>query len=165
MQAAIGCAQLDKLPGLIEARRRNWATMHRGLSRHAAHLILPEATAQSEPSWFGFVITVREGAPFSRNDLTGYLESHRVETRNLFGGNLLRHPSFEHIAYMLETFDAFFSSYLRRAMALTRNIRMIVAPSGYNENTQMLAPPPRLFASGSARLKEVPWYWLSMAPT
>ena len=93
MQAAVGVAQMQKLPGFIEARQRNWATLHEGLRRFGEHLILPEATPHSEPSWFGYLISVRPDAPFSRNELTAHLESRQIATRLLFGGNLLRQPA------------------------------------------------------------------------
>ena len=93
MQAAVGLTQMDKLPRFIDARRRNWALLQEGLERHAEHLLLPRATTHSEPSWFGYLISVRPSAPFTRNELTGYLEAHNVATRLLFGGNLLRQPA------------------------------------------------------------------------
>ena len=94
IQAAIGCAQLKKLPEFIAARRRNWAKLHEMLAPYADRLILPETPEDSEPSYFGFVITVREDAGFSRNKLTAHLESAKIETRNLFCGNLTRHPAY-----------------------------------------------------------------------
>ena len=94
MQAAIGCAQLAKLEGFIEARRRNHAALREALEPYEERLLLPTCPAPADPSWFCFVVTVREGAGFSRNELTGFLEANRVETRNLFSGNLLRHPAF-----------------------------------------------------------------------
>ena len=97
MQAAIGCAQLKKLDKFIARRKANFALLHKLLKPFADKLILPEATPHSDPSWFAFVISVREGQNFSRNDLTKHLEAHRIETRNLFSGNLLRHPAFENI--------------------------------------------------------------------
>ena len=99
MQAAIGCAQLTKLPGFVEARKRHWRVLSDGLAQYADRLILPEATPGSDPSWFGFVITVRDDAGFTRNDLTAHLEHCRIETRNLFAGNLLRHPAFMDIEH------------------------------------------------------------------
>lgn len=94
MQAAIGCAQLAKLDGFVAARRHNFDRLHAALSRYEDRLLLPRPTPHSEPSWFGFVITVREQAGFSRADLVQFLEANRVETRPLFAGNLLRHPAF-----------------------------------------------------------------------
>ena len=94
MQAAIGCAQLEKLDRIVEARRKNWATLHEGL-KDLPQLMMPEPEPNSNPSWFGFLIAVRPEAGFSRNDLTEYLESRKIQTRNLFAGNLLRHPAFD----------------------------------------------------------------------
>lgn len=94
MQAAIGCAQLDKLDGIVEARRRNFRRLRDGLEG-TPWLILPQPQRHSDPSWFGFLITVEPGAPFTRNQLAEYLEAHRIQTRNLFAGNLLRHPAFD----------------------------------------------------------------------
>lgn len=99
LQAAIGCAQFKKLPGFIEARKRNWKALRDGLTPFEESLILPEPTTGSDPSWFGFVLSVRQGAGFRREDLTAHLESHKVETRVLFGGNLLRHPAFMNIEH------------------------------------------------------------------
>ena len=97
MQAAIGCAQLTRLDGFVAARKRNHARLLEALKLHEDRLILPAAPPHTDPSWFCFVITVREDAGFTRNELTGFLEANRVETRNLFSGNLLRHPAFENI--------------------------------------------------------------------
>jgi CDP-6-deoxy-D-xylo-4-hexulose-3-dehydrase len=92
MQAAVGVAQLDRLPAFVDARRRNFRRLRDGLEDLGEFLILPEATKGSDPSWFGFLITVREDAPFSRNDLTRPLNQQGVATRNLFAGNLVRQP-------------------------------------------------------------------------
>jgi CDP-4-dehydro-6-deoxyglucose reductase, E1 len=94
MQAAIGCAQLDKLPSFMEARRRNWRLLREGLNELSDRFILPEATPKSDPSWFGFLLTVRETAGFTRDQMVGHLESFGIQTRMLFAGNLLRHPCF-----------------------------------------------------------------------
>jgi CDP-6-deoxy-D-xylo-4-hexulose-3-dehydrase len=99
MQAAIGCAQLAKLDGFTAQRRANFDRLMDVLQPYEDRLILPAATAHSAPSWFGFVVTVRPDAGFSRSDLVGFLEAHRVETRNLFAGNLLRHPAFQSIPH------------------------------------------------------------------
>lgn len=95
MQASIGCAQLDKLPAFIAARKNNWEILCKGLADLSEQLILPMATPNSEPSWFGFVITVKENAGFSRNDIVNYLEDQGIQTRMLFAGNLLKHPCFD----------------------------------------------------------------------
>jgi CDP-4-dehydro-6-deoxyglucose reductase, E1 len=94
MQAAVGVAQLAKLDGFVEKRKANFTTIYAGLKRYEDRLILPEATPGSDPSWFGFLISVRPGAGFTRNELTGYLEQNGVETRNLFSGNLTRQPAY-----------------------------------------------------------------------
>lgn len=94
MQAAIGCAQLDKLDRIVEARRNNFRKLHKALEG-VKGLILPQAQRNSNPSWFGFLISVKEDAGFTRNELSQYLESKRIQTRNLFAGNLLKHPAFD----------------------------------------------------------------------
>lgn len=94
MQAAIGYAQLDKLDNIVARRRENFAYLRNGLEG-VPGLILPEAQVNSNPSWFGFLITVKDDAGFTRNELTQYLEDHKIQTRNLFAGNLLKHPAFE----------------------------------------------------------------------
>lgn len=98
MQAAVGVAQLDKLPRFVEKRRRNWNLLRDGLKQFEEHIILPRATEGSEPSWFGFVVTVREGAGFKRAQLVQHLERHRIATRHIFGGNLLRQPAYQTIS-------------------------------------------------------------------
>ena len=94
MQAAVGVSQLRKLPGFLEVRRRNFALLHEGLQDCRDVLILPEAEPNSEPSWFGFPIVVREGAPFTRDALVQHLESRRIATRLVFAGNLVRQPAY-----------------------------------------------------------------------
>jgi CDP-6-deoxy-D-xylo-4-hexulose-3-dehydrase len=94
MQAAIGCAQLDKLPGFIEKRKANFRVLYEGL-RGTNWLLLPDTIPGADPSWFGFLLTLRDGAPMSRNRLAEHLERANVQTRNLFAGNLTRHPCFD----------------------------------------------------------------------
>jgi CDP-6-deoxy-D-xylo-4-hexulose-3-dehydrase len=94
MQAAVGLSQLDKLEEFVAARRRNFARLHELLSDLEDRLVLPVATAGSDPSWFGFALTVRDGAPIDRNELVQGLEARGVATRLLFGGNLTRQPAF-----------------------------------------------------------------------
>lgn len=94
MQAAVGCAQLDKLDQIVAARRANYQMLYDGL-KDVPGLILPVAEANSNPSWFGFLIAVKEDAGFTRNELTGYLEQNKIQTRNLFAGNLIKHPCFD----------------------------------------------------------------------
>lgn len=99
MQAAIGVAQLEKLDGFVAARRRNFNHLFAGLSRFQDIFVLPSATPQSEPSWFGFPLSVRPTAPFNRRELVQYLEKKRIGTRQLFGGNLLRQPAYQGRAF------------------------------------------------------------------
>jgi CDP-6-deoxy-D-xylo-4-hexulose-3-dehydrase len=94
MQAAVGIAQLAKLDTFVERRRQNFAYLRKALEPLADALILPEATPGSDPSWFGFPITVREGSGVSRNQVTAWLESRQIKTRLLFGGNLTRQPAY-----------------------------------------------------------------------
>jgi CDP-6-deoxy-D-xylo-4-hexulose-3-dehydrase len=95
MQAAVGVTQLDKLDGFIEARKGNFRRLKEGLASYTEHLVLPEPTPGSDPAWFGFPITVKETAPFTRETLTGFLESRKIATRLLFAGNILRQPYFK----------------------------------------------------------------------
>lgn len=95
MQAAIGCAQLDKLPRIIKSRRYNWQYLRDSLNDLSDVLVLPEAEPSSQPSWFGFLISVRTDAPFNREQLVKHLEQQNIQTRMLFAGNLLKHPCFD----------------------------------------------------------------------
>ena len=97
MQAAIGCEQLRKFPGFIEKRRHNWARLHAALEDLQDRLILPEPAEMSEPSWFGFIMTLREDSGLSRRDVVRAIEEKNVQTRMLFSGNILRHPAFDTI--------------------------------------------------------------------
>lgn len=90
MQAAIGLAQLEKLPGFVAARQDHFLTLEEYLQPYADQLILPQPCSNSQPSWFGYLITCREG--INRNRVTQYLEDHGIQTRTLFAGNILRHP-------------------------------------------------------------------------
>ena len=94
MQAAIGCAQLEKLDTIVASRCKNFETLRKGLNGTKG-LILPEPQVNSEPSWFGFLISVNDDAGFTRNDLSKHLESKKIQTRNLFAGNLVKHPAFD----------------------------------------------------------------------
>jgi CDP-6-deoxy-D-xylo-4-hexulose-3-dehydrase len=95
MQAAVGCAQLEKLPAFVERRRRNWQRLRDGLADVQDKLILPEPAPCATPSWFGFALTCRDGAPEARSKLTQLIESRGVQTRVLFAGNVLKHPCFD----------------------------------------------------------------------
>ena len=93
MQAAVGVAQLEKFPSFVERRKHNWARLRKNLESVQDKLILPEACQNSDPSWFGFLITCKEGV--SCYELTKYLESKKIQTRKLFAGNLVKHPCFD----------------------------------------------------------------------
>ena len=93
MQAAIGCAQLEKFPSFVEKRKANFARLYEGL-KDLPQLQLFSKYPESDPSWFGFLITLTEKAQFTRNDLAKYLEDKKIQTRNLFAGNILKHPCF-----------------------------------------------------------------------
>jgi CDP-4-dehydro-6-deoxyglucose reductase, E1 len=99
MQAAVGLAQLDKLPQFIEQRRQNFEFLYQQLQDLEDVLILPEATSGSEPSWFGFILSVRDTADFTRDELVQYLEKNLIATRLLFGGNLIRQPAYKDLNY------------------------------------------------------------------
>jgi len=99
MQAAVGVVQLQKLPGFIEARKNNFAALKAGLRDLEELFVLPEATANSDPSWFGFPLLVRPGAPFSRAEVIAFLEERKIASRALFGGNLTRQPAYQNVQY------------------------------------------------------------------
>jgi CDP-6-deoxy-D-xylo-4-hexulose-3-dehydrase len=101
MQAAIGCAQLQKLEQFIAKRKENFQKLTQILKPCEDRLILPRATENSDPSWFGYVVTVKDHVGFTRNDLTTFLETNRIETRNLFSGNLLCHPAYQNIPHRI----------------------------------------------------------------
>ena len=94
MQAAVGCAQLEKLPTFIEKRKENFQKLYDGL-KDIDEFILVEKQPESDPSWFGFMITLKDSVEFSRNDIVEFLEKNNIQTRNLFAGNITRHPLFE----------------------------------------------------------------------
>jgi CDP-6-deoxy-D-xylo-4-hexulose-3-dehydrase len=99
MQAAVGVAQLKKLPQFIESRKKNFQVLRDGLRHLEEFFILPEATEGSDPSWFGFPICVRPGAPFTRTEVVRFLEDRKIATRNLFAGNLVRQPAFRDVQH------------------------------------------------------------------
>jgi len=99
MQAAVGVAQLQKLPGFVEARKANFTALKEGLKDMQDVFILPEATEGSDPSWFGFPIAVRPESGFTRRQVVGHLEAAKISTRQLFGGNLLRQPAYQGIEH------------------------------------------------------------------
>jgi CDP-6-deoxy-D-xylo-4-hexulose-3-dehydrase len=93
-QAAIGAAQMDKLHAFGEQRKANFRKHHAILSKYPNYFILPEATEYADPSWFSFIVTLKDNLPFTRDELTAYLNGNLVETRNLFAGDLTRQPAF-----------------------------------------------------------------------
>ena len=95
MQAAIGVAQLEKFPSFVEKRRYNFNRLKNGLKDLQDKIILPEPCENSEPSWFGFLITCKNG--INRNNVVKYLENNGIQTRNLFAGNIIKHPCFNEI--------------------------------------------------------------------
>ena len=97
MQAAVGVEQLVKFPSFIERRKHNWARLKEALAPIKDKVILPEPAENSDPSWFGFLITVPEDSGKTRNEVTRYIEDHNIQTRLLFSGNLTRHPCFDQI--------------------------------------------------------------------
>jgi CDP-6-deoxy-D-xylo-4-hexulose-3-dehydrase len=98
-QAALGVSQLKKLPRFVEIRRENFGILYEGLKKLEEFFILPEATANAEPSWFGFPIAVRPEAPFTRNELIRHLDQAKIDTRLLFGGNMTRQPAYRDIPH------------------------------------------------------------------
>ena len=99
MQASIGCEQLKKLSGFIEKRRNNWSYLHKLLEPVSESLILPEACVNSDPSWFGFLISVKPECSVSRNQIIRFLEKNGVQTRLLFSGNFIKQPCFDELRH------------------------------------------------------------------
>lgn len=101
MQAAVGVAQMKKLGVFVERRKENFVEISNRLEKFTEYLILPKATSNSDPSWFGFPITVKENSKFTKNDLVNYLENKKIMTRQLFAGNMTRQPAFEEVDYKI----------------------------------------------------------------
>lgn len=95
LQAAIGVEQLKKLPDFVKRRRMNWEKLYHALELVQDKIILPEPAENSEPSWFGFVISLKKESNLDRNKITSYLEAHNIQTRLLFSGNITKHPAFD----------------------------------------------------------------------
>jgi CDP-4-dehydro-6-deoxyglucose reductase, E1 len=95
MQASVGVAQLDKLELFAQKRRANWQKLSEGVRDLEEFFILPKATPKSNPSWFGFLLSIRDDAPFNRDELIGFLEADNIQTRNLFAGNMIRQPAYQ----------------------------------------------------------------------
>lgn len=110
LQSCIGVAQLDKILRFEEIRKANWKRLREELDEYHKYFILPEALPNADPSWFGFHLTVKSNAPFTRREITQYLEEHKVGTRMLFGGNLLHQPAFKNIPH--KTFGTLLNSDL-----------------------------------------------------
>jgi CDP-6-deoxy-D-xylo-4-hexulose-3-dehydrase len=101
IQAAIGAAQIEKLPEFCKKRKDNFNLWENIFSKYPDYFILPEATAKSDPAWFAFIVTIKENAPFTRDQLTGFLNSNLIETRNLFAGNMTKQPGFINKAWRI----------------------------------------------------------------
>ncbi|MDO8603532.1 MAG: lipopolysaccharide biosynthesis protein RfbH [Candidatus Omnitrophota bacterium] len=101
MQAAVGVAQLEKLSGFIEARKKNFKFLHSVFKKYEKYFMLPKAEKYSEPSWFGFPVLVKNTAPFNRADIVNYLEENKIATRMLFGGNLTKQPAYKNAKYRI----------------------------------------------------------------
>lgn len=97
MQAAVGCEQLKKLPSFVQKRKHNWERLRTALETLADKIILPEPAANSDPSWFGFLISIKPGNGLDRNKIIHYIEENNIQTRLLFSGNLIKHPCFNQI--------------------------------------------------------------------
>jgi CDP-6-deoxy-D-xylo-4-hexulose-3-dehydrase len=101
MQAAIGVEQLKKLPQFIKSRKSNFLFLKNELIKYEKYFVLPEATENSEPSWFGFPILVKDNSTFNRDEIVRYLNENKIATRMLFGGNLLKQPAYKNIEYKI----------------------------------------------------------------
>jgi CDP-6-deoxy-D-xylo-4-hexulose-3-dehydrase len=94
LQAAVGAAQMDKLPGFCDKRKDNFQRYKAIFGKYPGHFILPEPTPESDPAWFSFIVTLKPNCSFTRDDLTRFLDSRLIETRNIFAGNMTRQPAF-----------------------------------------------------------------------
>lgn len=101
LQAALGISQIKKLPRFVDARNRTWEFYREMFDELKEFFILPEPTTFSKPSWFGFLLTVKDSAPFTRNELVQYLEANKIGTRMLFSGNLTKHPAYKDVKYRI----------------------------------------------------------------
>jgi CDP-6-deoxy-D-xylo-4-hexulose-3-dehydrase len=99
MQAAVGLAQLEKLPSFIQKRKENFRILNDFLKTLEEYLLLPRVLDNHDPSWFGYPITIKNNAPFTRDEFTQYLESKGVQTRLVFAGNLTKQPAFLNVKY------------------------------------------------------------------
>ncbi len=101
MQAAIGVAQLKKLPEFIKTRKRNFSFLYEYFKKHEKYFLLPQVTKNSEPSWFGFPLLVKKNSPFGRDEIVKYLEKNKIATRMLFGSSFIKQPAYENIKYRI----------------------------------------------------------------
>ena len=99
IQAAIGSAQMDKLPAFCESRKQNFKTLTSLFAPYSRYFILPEATEHADPAWFSFIVTVKESSPFTREELVNQLTANLIETRSLFAGNIIKQPAYQHVSY------------------------------------------------------------------
>jgi len=99
MQAAVGVAQLKKLPKFIKARKKNFKSLYQHLKKYEEYLLLPQILNKADPSWFGFPLFVKKQSPFSRNDIVKFLEDNKIATRMLFGGNLIKQPAYKNMRF------------------------------------------------------------------
>ena len=107
MQAAVGLAQLKKLPDFIRARKKNWQLLYEGLKKYEDYFILPKATDNSDPSWFGFLITLKDNSKLTRAEITRKLEERKIQTRSLFAGNIARQPAFDEMREIKKGYRVF----------------------------------------------------------
>jgi CDP-6-deoxy-D-xylo-4-hexulose-3-dehydrase len=107
LQAAMGLVQLDKLDKIIDIRKRNYSLLIDVFGKYEEFFHLPKATAKSDPAWFAFPLTIRDGSPFKRTDLTMFLEDSKIQTRNYFGGNILLQPGYSEVAPHIDAKTAF----------------------------------------------------------
>ena len=98
-QAAIGSAQMDKLPLFCESRKANFKRLFSIFSPYSKFFLLPEATEHADPAWFSFIVSVRESAPFKREDMVDHFTNHLIETRTMFAGNLIKQPAFRDVKF------------------------------------------------------------------
>ena len=108
LQAAIGLEQIKKLPMLESARRKNFARLTEIFSKYGEYFHLPVAMEKSDPCWFGFLLTVKDGSPFSKQDIVNFLESNRIQTRSYFSGNILFHPGYQDLAKDYDNLNSLF---------------------------------------------------------
>jgi len=145
MQAAIGCAQLEKLPSFIEARKRNWRVLKEGLDGLSDRFILPEAAENSDPSWFGFMLTVREDAGFTRDEAVAHLEKKGIQTRMLFAGNIIKHPCFDEMRKKGEGYRTA-GELKNTGIIMDRTFWVGVYPGMTDEMTAFMAASIKAFA-------------------